>query len=288
MFQYLLYRLTHVLVNHLPLSLSYWIGDRIADLHFIFSIKSRRQIVQNFRWVYNTHPKATHREVREVFQNFGEYLVDFLRLSRLEQSDFFKCVEVKGLEHIQSALEKGRGVIGITAHFGNWEWGGVSLSLQGYPVHALALDHRNHRVNQFFLMQRAKKRVHTIPMTDSIWRVVQYLAKNEVLLLVADRDFSNNGIPVTFLGRKVYFPRGPAALSRRCGSPLVVGFVIRQKRGFFKLVFEPPIETEKTKDYSGDLQKTTQKIAVLLEDYIRRYPTQWFLFQGAREVADES
>ena len=193
-------------------------------------------------------------------------------------------VSVEGLEHVEKAFQNGKGVIGITAHFGNWEWGGVGLSLLGFPVHALVLNHKNSRVNQFFVRQRAQKGIHVVPLNHSIWETVQHLTKNEMLLLVADREFSNNGIPVSFLNRKVFFPRGPAALSRRCGSPLVVGFVIRQGKASFRLVFKKPIYVKKTRDPSQDLQRTTQKVATLLEETIRRYPTQWFLFQGFREL----
>lgn len=285
MFQYLLYRLTQGMVSVLPLRFSYWISHRIADLHFLFSHRSRRQVLKNLHWIDGGDPSLQRSRGREVFRHFGEYLVDFLRLSVIPNEEFLKCVEVAGIEHIQKSLQKGKGLIVVTAHFGNWEWGGVELSLLGYPVHAVALSHRNRWVNDFFVRQRSQKGVHVIPMDGEVWEIIQHLSKNEIVLLVADRDFSNNGIPVSFLGRKVCLPRGPAALSRRCGSPLVVGFVIRHKKGSFRLVFEAPIEPERTRDFSLDLEKVTQRLGGLLENYIRRYPTQWLLFEGLREAS---
>jgi len=284
MFQYLLYRCAQELVIRLPLGLSYWIADRIADFHFLFSLKSRRQVLKNLDWIHNGEVPRL-QNAREVFRNFGEYLVDFLRLPRIGREEFFKVVEVTGLEHIQKALGERKGVIVVTAHFGNWEWGGVGLSLLGYPVHALALNHTHQRVNHFFVKQRTQKGVHVVSMNDSSWEIARYLAKNEILLLVADRDFSNNGVPVSFLGRKISFPRGPAALSRRWGSPLVVGFVIRSHKGSFRLVFEAPLHAEQTENISSDIGRTTQSVASLFEGYIRRYPTQWLLFQGLRELS---
>lgn len=285
MLQYLLYRLAQGMFSILPLWMSYWIARRIADLHFFLSHKSRRQVLKNLHWIYNGGPPVRMQEGRGVFQNFGEYLVDFLRLSSIKREEFFRRVRVTGIEHIQNTLQKGKGLIVVTAHFGNWEWGGVALSLLGYPVHAVALNHRNRLVNDFFVKQRMQKGVHVVPMDEDIWEIIQTLAKNEILLLVADRDFTGNGIPVSFLGRRVYFPRGPAALSRRCESPLIVGFVIRDQKGFFRLVFEPPIAPERTENLSSDLEKMTQRVASLLEDYIRRYPTQWLLFEGLRELS---
>ena len=283
MIQYFLYRIAQFLVTSLPLGASYWIADRLADLHFSFSVKSRRQVFKNLQWIYDG-VFFSNEKARTVFHNFGRYLVDFLSVTRIPREVFFKRMPIEGLEHIQGALEEGRGVVAVTAHFGNWEWGGIGLALLGYPVHAIALTHSNPAVNQFFVHQRMQKGVHVIPIQDSLRRASKLLNQNEVILMATDRDVSNHGIPISFLGRQVFFPHGPAALARRCQSPLVVGIVIREKKGFFRFVFEPPIEPEKTKDIATDLQRMTQKMASLLETYIRRFPTQWFLFQGLREV----
>ena len=286
MLEYFLYRLAQGLVSVLPLGLSYWIAGRIADLHFFFSHKSRRQVFKNLHWIYDGRPlRDSSQKAREVFHHFAEYLVDFLRLSDMGEEEFLTRVHVTGLEYVQGGLKKGKGLIAVTAHFGNWEWGGVELSLLGYPVHALALAHRNRLVNQFFIQQRNQKGIHVVSKDRDIWKITEHLGKNELLVLVTDRDFSNNGIPVSFLGRNVYFPRGPAALSRRCGSPLVVGFVIRERKDTFHLVFEPPIAIEKTENLSEDLQQMTQTLALRFENTIRRYPTQWLLFEGLREVS---
>ncbi|MFH1857685.1 MAG: lysophospholipid acyltransferase family protein [Candidatus Omnitrophota bacterium] len=284
MIQYLLYQFAHALLTRLPLRFSYWISDRVADLHFVFSLNSRRQILKNFYWILGRRERHDERKAREVFRNFGKNLVDFLCLSCIDKEAFFRRVRVKGLHYVSQTLSCGKGAIGVTAHLGNWEWGGVGLSLLGFPVHALVLSQQNRWVNQFFINQRVRKGVQVIDLTDSIWKVIQRLDKNEMILLVTDREISNNGIPVSFLGRKVYFPRGPAALSRRCGSPLVFGFMVRRENGFFDLEFQVPIEPIRTHDPSSDLERMTQQMASIIEVAVRRYPTQWFHFQGLREV----
>ncbi len=287
MVQYLLYRITRFVVNHVPLDLSYWIADRVADLHFAFSGKSRRQVLTNLRLLRDEKSLPENQAARQVFQNFGKQIVDFLRLSQIDRKRFLDAVEIEGLEHIQNSLRQGKGVIGVTAHFGNWEWGAAGLSLLGFPVHALVLHQSNRRVNELFNNERSGKGIHVIPMTKSVsvWDVASTLAKrNEILLLAADRDISSNGVPVSFLGRDFYLPRGPAALSRRCGSPLIVGFVVRHAKGCFRLTFAPPVEVERTKNPICDIQRMTQKVANIMEAVIRRYPTQWFLFEGLREA----
>jgi len=281
MFQYLLYQIAQFLVTRLPLRASYWLADKISDLHFIFSSKSRGNVVRSLHWVYNGKVVDVRQEAREVYRNFGKYLADFLQLSSLSDRAILDRLEVQGLDHIQQAFQEKRGVIAVTAHFGNWEWGAVGLSLMGYPVHALALSHENHRVNQFFVNQRKEKGVHVIPMRSSIWKVIHCLNQNEMLLLVGDRETSGNGIPVQFFGRPVYFPHGAAALSKRCGSPIVIGFMVRKPGGRFSLVFEPPIVPKKQQD----LKTITQEVASRLEKTIRQYPTQWFSFQGMRECS---
>ncbi|MBI4436976.1 MAG: lysophospholipid acyltransferase family protein [Candidatus Omnitrophica bacterium] len=287
MFHYFLYRIAYELVLRLPLRFSYWIADCVADLHLLFSFKSRRQVLQNLYWIYDGGKRPGFREARDVFHHFGRHLVDFLRLPKVDHEEFSRVVEIVGLEHIEKAFQKGKGVIGVTAHFGNWEWGGVGLAMLGYPVSAVVLHHESQWVNRFFMDQRRKKGLHVIPMDHSIWTLIQRLTRNEMVLLVGDRDFSKNGISLSFLGRRVSFPRGPAALSLRCGSPLIVGVVIRLPHGLYRLIFEAPIEPTRTDDFSSDLLSTTQQIASHLESYIRRYPTQWLIFQNPWEMAQD-
>lgn len=103
---------------------------------------------------------------------------------------------------------------------------------------------------------------------------------NRLLAILGDRDFTNpnHGINVTFFGRNTILPKGPAVFSIRSGAPAIPAFLVREEKGF-KLIFERPIALAQTGDFEKDAAALTQGLAQILEKYIRKYPSQWYMFR---------
>ena len=279
MWELLGYRLAQSISLFFP-GVSYFIADCLADAHFIFSHRDRNSVIQNLRTIYGPVGKRElRREARKVFHQFGRYLVEFLRFPVLDRQAFSKGVEVEGLEHLESALKRGKGVIGVSAHYGNWELGAAGLSLLGYPIHAVVLAHSNPAVNRFFIQMRVQKRIRVIPIGQPVWETLDCLSKNEILLMAGDRDFSANGVEIFFFNRPSHFPKGPAALSLRSGSPVVIAFLVREEDGRLRLFFEPPIFPKEDGSFRENLLSMTQEIAHRLEQQIRKDPSQWVIFE---------
>jgi KDO2-lipid IV(A) lauroyltransferase len=111
------------------------------------------------------------------------------------------------------------------------------------------------------------------------------LKGNGLVALLGDRDFSANSITVEFFGRPVPMPRGPAALSRRLGAPLIPIFMIRERDDSFRLEIERPIYPEPEEELSrgdeaGAIKALMLRYLKVIEDYVRRYPEQWYMFRG--------
>ena len=229
MWEFFLYRLAQWASLRFPISLSYFIVERLGDGHFLFSHKDRASVLQNLEVLCKENGRRDLRKKgRKVFHNFGRYLVEFLRFPRLTRHSFLREVTVEGLDHLDAALGRGKGAIGVSAHLGNWELGAAGLSLLGYPINAVAMAHPNPSVNRLFLRMRTQKGVRVMAMGEPVWHLLDCLARNEILLMVGDRDFSDTGIDVSFFGQTALFPKGPAALSLRSGSPLITCFLIRE------------------------------------------------------------
>ena len=214
----------------LPRAFCYWVARRLADYCCWRSPKDREAVRSNLAAVLGTDQVPTEK-VREVFRNFGMYLVDFFRFSRLSVREIQRRVRVEGLHRMRSALTNGKGVIGLTAHLGNYELAGAVLSLQGLPVNAVVLTHQNKRVNAFFEHQRSRVGVKNIPVFGNGMRAffeaaISVLRRNEILALVGDRDFFGHGLELPLFGRTLKVPQGPASFSLRTGAPIVPCFLV--------------------------------------------------------------
>ncbi|MBI3614911.1 MAG: lysophospholipid acyltransferase family protein [Candidatus Omnitrophica bacterium] len=282
MFFYALYWIGSWGTLLLPRSVSYWIACRLADFWCLWCAKDREGVRHNLEQILGTR-EVSEAQVREVFRNFGKYLVDFFRFQRLSPEKMRQQVTIEGLDWMREVLRSGRGAIGLTAHLGNYELAGAVLALSGLPVNAVVLTHRNPRVNAFFERQRGRVGVRGIPLTQAGRRsffesALSVLRNNQILALVGDRDFSNHGLKLPFFGKWLDVPTGPAAFYLRTRAPIVPGFLVREPGGRYRFILERPITVPPDLKREEAVRQISQACLEVMERYIRRYPTQWYIF----------
>lgn len=278
---YFLYRVGLFLTLSLPLGISYAVASTLADIYYLISKKDAEAVRFNLKVILGE--SASEGEIkklsREVFRNFARYLLEFFRFSLVDDAFIRKYVKLENMENVDKALLRKKGAIALSAHIGNWEMGGVVLSLLRQPMGAVVLTHQNKRINDFFTKQRLFGNLKVIEIGMGLREGFKILRNNGLLALLGDRDFSKNGLYVDFFGRKTLIPKGPAVFCYRTGSAIVPCFLIRQRDGFFRFVFEEPIFPDAGKNEDSAIQELTQRYTSIIESYVRRYPDQWYIFR---------
>lgn len=279
---YLLYLLGFFLCNLLPRRLCYVVARAISGLWSDRSRQDWEAVRGNLEVILGR--EASVEEVRQVFRNFSMYLVDFFRFGRLTPAKVRRLIRIEGIEWMEEALRAGRGTIGVTAHLGNFELAGAVLSLLGMPVHGVVLSHQNPLVDDFFTRQRAKARVTGIPVQrmtkrQFLEKALSVLQRNEVLGLVADRDYFDHGLVLPFFGKEIRLPTGPAWFALRTGAHIVPCFLIRDEDGQFRFILERPLRAARGAGREEAVRQITGQWRDVLARFLRRYPTQWYMFQ---------
>ncbi|MEA1928355.1 MAG: lysophospholipid acyltransferase family protein, partial [Candidatus Auribacterota bacterium] len=217
--------------------------------------------------------------IRKNFRNFSYYLVDFFRFSRLSRKEIERLVEFSGTDNIKAALKGGRGAIGVTAHLGNWELGGMVLSFLGYPVNAIALSHHNTRLNRLFVNQRALSGMNVIPVGQAALKSLRALKKNQLVLILGDRDVTERGIEVTFFGASSHIPRGPATLAVRADAGIFFGYFVRQSTHRYHAVFRPSLPVDPVLDRESREKDIIIKLVREMEECIVENLDQWYTYE---------
>jgi len=281
MFKFWVYKFGQFCVRHLPIKTAYAIATFMSDLHYLFSFRDRRAVRNNLTTILgdkiNIEP-----QVREVFRNFGKYLVEFFRMDWEANKEFIKNnVRVLNQERLDKALTRGKGVIILTAHIGNWEFGGVVLSKLGYPSLAIALPHKERPVNDLFNNQREINGMTIVPVSQSVKKCLQTLKANRLISLLSDRDFTANGEVLPFLGREALIPRGAAVFASRTGATILPSFLTRDANDKFTLTIEEPIYIDSIADEDNEeaILKIMKQYAAVIERKVRENPTQWMMFR---------
>jgi Kdo2-lipid IVA lauroyltransferase/acyltransferase len=277
---FFLYRVGIFIALNTPLKIAYRISCFVSTLYRLISIEDNRALSENIRVIFPDIDKKSLENIKNaIFANFGKYLVDFFRFSLIDKGYIDKYVKIEGRHFLDNALTRGKGVIMSSAHLGNYELGGLVLSAMGIPIDVVALKHRHEKVDVFFTQQRLKKGIGVIPVGTAVRRCFKSLNQNRAVALVCDRDYFDNGYPVFFFNKKTIIPKGPAIFSRRHNCPIVPVFMVRNQDDTFTLKILKPIEPVITDNEQADLMDITKRVIIVIEQMIKEYPQQWFVFK---------
>jgi len=224
-------------------------------------------------------PLGEARAVQGVFESYGRYWVDTLRLPHLSPQEVAAGFTVEGDEHIEDAFAAGTAPILALPHLGGWEWAARWLiDVRGHAVAAVVEELEPPELYEWFREVRESIGLHVIPLSEGGSAVAGALAAGEIMCLLCDRDLSGTGIEVEFFGERTTLPGGPALIALRTGAPLLPTAVYFRDGGVHGVV-DPPLATERRGRLREDVARVTQDLARSLEAQIRRAPRQWHLLQ---------
>jgi KDO2-lipid IV(A) lauroyltransferase len=214
---------------------------------------------------------------RMAWRNFIQGLFETACILDASREMIFASVAIEGEEHLKRALEKGKGVIALGAHLGNFTMIGPRLAAAGYPFSMLVKHPPDQRLTRLLDSYRAKTGVKTIsakPRTQAARQILGALRRNEVVCVLPD-VFKSGKVNTQFLGSAVYIRRGPVTLALRAGAAVVPTCVTRDAEDRLTLRISPEIDLVKTGDMQEDVAANLALFVRHLEDMVRRYPDQW-------------
>ena len=261
----------------------------VGDLFYLLMRKTRAKVRKNVQGIGRGRWSDGKIDVitRKTFQNYGQYLLDYMVMHRLHPSTKEKWVEEEvGGEYMMEVLRGGKGVICVTPHLGNWEIGGLLFSFKGGKLNVLTLDEWEANIRSFREEIRRRwgiKNVYIDPNDDSpmaILDVVKALRRNEIVAMLGDRMETQKTMTFDFFGRKTPFPIGVAILALSTGAPVLPVFVVMERNRKYRGIIEAPIHFESfsREDRETVIRKGMEKLIKKFECYIEKYPDQWYNF----------
>ncbi|MFM7826867.1 MAG: hypothetical protein ACKO82_04565, partial [Acidimicrobiaceae bacterium] len=195
----------------------------VVPIVCVFLRKQRPIVARNMRRVNpGLQGFKLRRAVSKSYQSYARYYIETFRLPGLTKKSIEAKILVRGFEHIENALNLGKGVILALPHLGGWEWSGRWLIHQGHNLNAVVEKLDSPALFKMFVDLRTSYGVNVIPLDDKAGVAVQEaLSRNEIVALLSDRDLQGNGIEVEFFGERTTVPAGPAFFALRTGAALL-------------------------------------------------------------------
>jgi lauroyl/myristoyl acyltransferase len=277
---YLLLKFLQLILRNIPRKAGYFIFEFLFTAALLFPSKRKRTLKKNLSNVLGHGTPASM--LGEVYRCYARYYFDLYQ----DKEKLFPSVTITPeFQHAydisKDLLNRYSGLIIISLHIGNWDFGGSYLSYM-YPEKGnIVVEKLSPPVYKWFTETRQKWGMKVIESSD-MKSMMRALKNKEVLVLAADRDLDKAGYQMEFFGKKAFIPSGPAKLALTYGVPVMIGGMTRDKNNPFKFVpfFDSgALNLERTERTEENTEILTRSIVKLMEKHISNNPEQWCMLQ---------
>jgi KDO2-lipid IV(A) lauroyltransferase len=268
------------LIRLLPRKICLVLGQIIGRTVYSFDKKHREIALKNLHIAFGE--KKTIAEKKRIaqssFEHFGKALFDIIKFSSLPEEKRETLCSIDGEEYIRNALDRGKGALILTAHYGNWELGISPLSTLGdFLVIARALD--NIRLENELLAIREGFGAKVIYKQHATRPTLRALKENKLVAILIDQNVLHyQAIFVEFFGKLAGTTPALATFHLRTGAPIFPVFCLPTPSGGYHVQVMEGMEFSPSGDHSADVQRITQECTKIIEDQIRDKPEFWLWF----------
>ena len=267
-------------LSALPLRPALKIGEFIGSGMY-WLLKRRRELgYRNLTIAFGSALTDQEKQaiLKTTFRNLGKSIIETLHFPKMSNAYLAEHVECVGLEHYLTAKAKGRGVLCLTGHVGNWEMSSHAHSAAGYPMSIVVRPLDNTYLNRTVEHLRTLHGNRLLARgQNGLKQIVTALKANDTVGILMDQNTRRSkGIFVDFFGKPACTIPVIPLMALRYDVPVISAFVVRTGFDTHRLLIGAEIEMERTGDMQNDLAINTAKLNRVLEEIIRQYPDQWF------------
>ncbi len=277
--RYCLY-FTSWMFKRMPYSFVKGMANFFVTIGYTLTIRQKKIAYDSLQIAFGD--EKSDQEIRSIvkkcFANLGRGMIELVYL--MDHPSLIKeNVVIEGMEHLEQAFKKGKGVVAVSAHFGSFPLMLLKFAQEGYKTNAIIRPTRDETIEKYFFKLRSRLGLNTVyshPRKKCVDTSIRVLRNNELLFIPLDQNFgSGGGVFVDFFGQKAATATGPVVFSKRTGAPVIPMFIVRLDNNTHKVIIEPEIPLESHEDEKEMIQINTAKITKLIERYVRKYPEEW-------------
>ncbi len=264
------------LLAWLPLRVLYVFSD-FFYLIIYYIVGYRKKIAR--KNIEKSFPEKSKKELRRIERRFFRYFCDLFIETfyemHMSEKEVLQRMDLGDIDLIMEQYAKGRSIMLMSAHYGNWEWSGTLL---GSKTLLKVLGAYSPLKNQFFdrKIKSSRSQFGSILLSSKeIGRVIEENKNTPSLIgLIADQSPSNyrKSYWINFLNQPTPVFTGPEKTALKYNLPVVFAKVEKIKRGYYTLEFEIVRDNENVLNEIGDITRVHSK---LLEKCIKERPELW-------------
>ena len=255
-----------------------WIGKLLYHL-----LPYRRALVlESMRRVFgDVVPEEEIKKLAQAYYgHYATFAKEFLTLKFMSKARRENYVRVENKESPLGAHAKGRGLLLLTGHFGNWEVS-TSAAIKQFPEYKglfyfVRRPIKPQWLNDLIAWRDRRNGFGTLAKSGSLDTMLELLAKGAIIVFVYDQHAGKkDGVVVDFLGHPAGTFKSLALLAMTTGAPVIPASSWREPDGTHVLRFEDPLPLIESENVSEAIRKNTQAFNDALGQMLLRHPEQW-------------
>jgi Kdo2-lipid IVA lauroyltransferase/acyltransferase len=258
----------------LPYPVAVAAGGMLGRLFYHLLPRERKRALAHLSLAFPDRESTwVKRTARKTFVHLGKALMETIAITPRRMA---AVVSTQGLENIQKAHDRRKGIVYFTGHIGNWELmaGAVARS---FPVSVVAAPIEPEPVNEMILRLRTRMGVKTILRNrpGAAKELIRIFRENRILGILIDQDTDVEGAFVDFMGRPAWTPTAAAQMAIKFGAPVLFGYIQRTADDRHTITIEGPLDLTRSGNDEEDIRTNTAMFTKKIEEVIRRNPEQW-------------
>lgn len=277
---YLLFSLLKVIIPIFPLGFIRLIAKLIGKMFYYIIPVRKKTAISNLQLAFPGKSKSEiNKTVKGCYINVITVIAEFFYMRKLSTSELAKQMKVKNINIFNEKLKQGKGIILISAHYGNWELTAFGVSkLINVPFNVIVKEQTNKRVNEGINKIRTYSGNKMLDMRNSLRGILTVLKNNGIAAMLGDQSAPKENVKVDFFIKGVPTYEGTARIAIKTGAVVLFGVSTRDHDGTYSLEMHE-IDTSKYKEPSEEnIKALTQDHVNLLVEYIKLRPDHWLWF----------
>ncbi len=272
----ILFRGLSFFTSLVPLNFSLFLGRRLGDLIYLFDRRHRRIAYANIRkTVADKFDCASSLKItRKAYQAFGQNIIEISFIPRINKQYLEKYIHIENKENIAAAFKRGKGVIFLIVHEGNWELSNIICANLGFPFVLFVRDQGFPRLNALLNSYRLKQGARIIHKEGGLRELVEALKSNQGIGMTVDQG-GKSGEVVKFFGKEASMSVGAVKLALKYDCSIIPVFYTRVKGPYTKVILDQVYTVTRTADPENDVRENLQRLINIYEKYVRRYPHEY-------------
>jgi len=271
-----LFKASSFFTSFLPLSASLFLGRRLGDLIYFFDARHRAIAYANIKKAVeiNDDLRMIPKITRRAYQAFGQNLIEISFIPRINKKYLEKYIHIENRYYIDEAFKRGKGVIFLVVHEGNWELSNIICANLGFPFILFVRDQGFPRLNALLNSYRIKQGAKLIHKQGGLRELIEVLKSNQSIGMTFDQG-GKNGEIVKFFGKAASLSTGAVKLALRYDCAIIPVFYTRIKGPYTKVILDQVYTVAKSGNAQKDLRDNLQRLVNIYERNIQKYPHEY-------------